>query len=342
MNEKLSLCMICRDDEENVARIVKNARPWVGEIVIIDTGSSDDSVKAALSAGADVVRKAPELLTDGMLRSFSEARTRSFELATRPWRLWLDTDDDLSDWDLLPQLIDHCERLRNDEGRKGLSVTMWYDYSWTDDRSRCTQSFTRERIVHADDGWTWHRPVHEYLGREGEHPRLELGNDQIRVIHMSRGARGLASDRNLRILQHWEKTTGPTEDPIALYYYLGDEMLNRERFQEAFDYFMKVPQHAKGGWWRARSEFRAARSLMIAERYEEAAELLTNVIKATPEHAHPYWELARALSILKRTDLAVEVMRASFDKTPIMGEDIGLRDTMMSHLGIVNDKKVVV
>jgi len=81
---------------------------------------------------------------------------------------------------------------------------------------------------------------------------------------------------------------------------------------------------------------------MIAERYEEAAELLTNVIKATPEHAHPYWELARALSILKRTDLAVEAMRASFDKTPIMGEDIGLRDTMMSHLGIVNDKKVVV
>lgn len=328
----LSLCIINRDDCDHVVRLIKAARPWVGEIIMIDTGSIDNSINAAMEAGVDCVRSMPELLTDGVLRSFAEARQHSFDLATKAWRLWLDTDDDLSDWEALPAVIEKATAFRN-EGHPGLNIKMWYDYSWTPDRSQCTQTFTRERIVHRDDGWTWRRPVHEYLRRvEGPEPIVMLNG--IRVIHLSQGARGLKDDRNFRILREWESSGQAGDDP-ALYYYLGDEYLVREKFDEAFNYFDRC---IKSGipFWTDRAKFRAGRSLVNARRYSEAIDYLATSLKEDPEPANLYWELARALVCVNELDVARSVMHASGSKTPIVGEDPTFQTTMLNFLGMPN------
>lgn len=338
MKQDLSLCIICRDDAVNLTRLITNARPWVGEIVVVDTGSTDSSPDVAREQGADIVHLAPELVgDDGILCSFSAARNLSFSLASRPWKMWLDSDDDMSDWTKLSRIIGLATAHRDITG-PGFNVRLPYDYSWNDDRSRCAQSFSRERIVHADDGWSWHRPIHEYLGRDltpADEPSVSLQTP--RVIHMSQGARSRTNDRNLKVLLRWEREGGGDQDPVALNYYIGDELLNRGRYLEAFDRF-ELARLAKPCttlvYWPARSAFRAARSLMCAGEHARAALYLATVIESIPNVADLRWELSRALSVLNRPKEAKEIFLGAKDHTQIPGEDPLLGELMAQHLGL--------
>ena len=40
----ISLCMIVRNEAPVLRHCLESARPWVDEIVVVDTGSTDDSV----------------------------------------------------------------------------------------------------------------------------------------------------------------------------------------------------------------------------------------------------------------------------------------------------------
>lgn len=325
----ISLCIINRDDMTNLARLVSRARDFVQEIIVVDTGSADGSMRAAREAGADIVEDASDLLDDGCLRSFSEARQRSYDLATRSWQLWLDTDDDLTHWEQLPMLAVAADSARKELG-PGFNVRMWYDYSWNDDRSMCLQSFTRERLSHRDDGWKWQRPLHEYLRRDGFEPFIKV--ERMRVIHLSQGARGVVGDRNLRILQHWYANGGLDEDPMAVNYYLGDEMLARGRFDEAYVFFDACPKNETH--FGNRAIFRGARSLIAAGRVQEAAQYLYAWAQARPNVADFKWELCRALLIGGFHKEALTVYESSRGCEPIEGESPELPIVLAQALGV--------
>lgn len=82
----LSLCMIVKDEEQMLPRCLAAVAGAVDEIVIVDTGSSDATVKIAKSFGAKVI----EFPWTG---SFSEARNVSFDAATGDWVMYLDADE---------------------------------------------------------------------------------------------------------------------------------------------------------------------------------------------------------------------------------------------------------
>jgi glycosyltransferase involved in cell wall biosynthesis len=110
MIENLSLCIIVKDDEENIKRLVSKAKQYISEVIVVDTGSKDGSVDVALDSGAFVVG-ANHLLNPetGFIDSFSEARKLSFQYANNDWIMWLDSDDDLSDWEILKNVISEAE-----------------------------------------------------------------------------------------------------------------------------------------------------------------------------------------------------------------------------------------
>lgn len=85
---QLSLCMIVRDEAQKLARCLESARPWVGEIVVVDTGSADDTVAIAESFGAKVQHVA-------WCDDFSAARNAALEAASGEWALVLDADEEL-------------------------------------------------------------------------------------------------------------------------------------------------------------------------------------------------------------------------------------------------------
>ena len=87
-NPTISLCMIVKNEEHNLARCLKSVKCVVDEIIIVDTGSTDSTVEIAKGYGAKVYHHAWE-------KSFSKARNYSLKYATCDWVFILDADEEL-------------------------------------------------------------------------------------------------------------------------------------------------------------------------------------------------------------------------------------------------------
>ncbi|MBD2017322.1 glycosyltransferase [Microcoleus sp. FACHB-53] len=85
---KLSLCMIVKNEQQNLSRCLDSVKPYVDEIIIIDTGSQDGTPEIALHYGANL--KFFEWCDD-----FAGARNYSISQATGNWILVLDADEEL-------------------------------------------------------------------------------------------------------------------------------------------------------------------------------------------------------------------------------------------------------
>ncbi len=50
----ISLCMIVKNEEDNIGRCLESIKSIVDEIIVVDTGSTDRTIEIALSMGAKV------------------------------------------------------------------------------------------------------------------------------------------------------------------------------------------------------------------------------------------------------------------------------------------------
>ena len=84
----LSLVVIAKDEERAIARCLASV-PFADEVLVLDSGSGDDTVGVATRAGARVIT------TDWP--GHVAQKNRGLELASEPWVLSLDADEWLSD-----------------------------------------------------------------------------------------------------------------------------------------------------------------------------------------------------------------------------------------------------
>lgn len=82
----LAACLIVKDEAEDLPRCLASLQGWVDEIVVVDTGSSDDTVAIAEVAGAHVLH---HRWTD----DFSAARNLALASARSTWCLVIDGDE---------------------------------------------------------------------------------------------------------------------------------------------------------------------------------------------------------------------------------------------------------
>ncbi len=83
---QLSACLIVKNESLFLSRCLESIRSFVDEIIVVDTGSDDNSVKIARSYDARVYHFA---WTD----DFSAARNESLRHATGDWILYIDADE---------------------------------------------------------------------------------------------------------------------------------------------------------------------------------------------------------------------------------------------------------
>ncbi|MEC7241945.1 MAG: glycosyltransferase [Myxococcota bacterium] len=87
----VALCVIARDEEAMIGACLASAWPAVDQVVVIDTGSSDNTAAIARAAGAEV----HPLTWTG---DFSAARNEALKHVRCDWVLVLDCDERLASW----------------------------------------------------------------------------------------------------------------------------------------------------------------------------------------------------------------------------------------------------
>lgn len=84
----ISLCMIVKNEADNLARCLTSVRGAADELIIVDTGSTDDTIAIARSFGAAVI-------SFPWTGDFAAARNAGLEKARGTWILVLDADEEL-------------------------------------------------------------------------------------------------------------------------------------------------------------------------------------------------------------------------------------------------------
>lgn len=86
----LSACMIVKNEQHTIERCLNSLRDVVDEMIVVDTGSTDDTISIARRYGARVYEFAWD-------NDFSHARNESLRHATGDWILVIDADEHLDD-----------------------------------------------------------------------------------------------------------------------------------------------------------------------------------------------------------------------------------------------------
>ncbi len=221
----ISLCMIVKNESDTLARCLDSAREIADEIVIADTGSSDQTKEIA-AAYAD------RLYDFEWCGDFSAARNFIFSKATKEYLLWLDADDVILEKDRtrflkLKQTLD-----------SSVDIVMMPYHAGFDKKGRLTISYDRERLLKNHRGFRWVDRVHEYIPLAGHIVRSECTITHRKLHPTPKG-------RNLSIYRQMERE-GVQMSPRNLYYF-GRELFENDSPQEAIHYF-QLFLHTNKGW----------------------------------------------------------------------------------------------
>ena len=93
LSPKISACMIVKNEEEFLPNCLNSIKGVVDEIIIVDTGSTDDTMTIAKNFGAKVYHHPWN-------DSFSEARNHCLNHASGDWILQIDADEELEQADI--------------------------------------------------------------------------------------------------------------------------------------------------------------------------------------------------------------------------------------------------
>ena len=146
----LSLCMIVKNEEENLGKCLSLARPHVDEIVVVDTGSTDRTIEIAREY-ADVF---DEIEWPG---SFSVARNHSLSLANSDYILILDGDEYIEDQEA-------WKRIRNSLGVLDIAALILPVKNLLGDSNVVSADlFWQERILRNHADIKYHGSVHNQV-----------------------------------------------------------------------------------------------------------------------------------------------------------------------------------
>lgn len=206
----LSLCMIVKNEEAVLERILKPVSQVMDAILIADTGSSDRTKEIAEQYTSQV-------FDFPWCDDFSAPRNFLLEKVSTDYWMWLDADDVLNE--------ENLERLKSlkETLDPGTDVVMMEYAAGFDQSGRTTFSYFRERIMKTSRNFRWNGAVHETVIPEGN-----IIYSDVVIQHRKYGKSD--PDRNLRIYEKILAEGEKLELRHQLYY--GRELYYHQRYPE--------------------------------------------------------------------------------------------------------------
>ncbi len=220
----ISLCMIVKNEEDVLGRCLNCVIDIVDEIIIVDTGSIDNTKQIA--------QKYTDKIYDFQwIDDFSAARNFSYANATMDYIFWLDADDIILEEDR-----EKLKKLKQSLSQKVDHVMMMYNTGF-DANGKVTVSYFRERLSKRVNNSKWMEPVHECLIIGGN-----IINTDICITHKKE--HGTIPGRNISIYKKL-LSRGTPLSPRGLFYY-ARELYQNNFIEDAINYFNQFLDTEKG------------------------------------------------------------------------------------------------
>ena len=288
----ISLCMIVKNEEKNLARCLLSVRDIVDDIVVVDTGSTDRSADIARVFGARVY---PCQWHD----DFSRARNFSLSKAVGRWILILDADEVIA-------RQDHEALLRITRNR---------------DAKTCAYSFITRNYT--DDVGTqgWQANDGKYTGEEAG-----SGWNPSEKVRLFPNGQRICFENPIHELV--EPTLGRAKIPIRkcpvpVHHY---GMLNRDKtsLKKEFYYGLGRKKVSRGNGQLSGLVECAIQSQEIGE-YGEALNIWNDVLQRAPDMALAYFNMSYACIQLEKYD------EGGLAASRAMELDAGLKEAVLNY-----------
>lgn len=223
MKPTLSLCMIVKDEEKLLASCLNSVKDVVNQMVIVDTGSMDDTINIAKDFGAEVY-KFP--WTD----HFAEARNESIKYATGDWILWMDADETL-DPESISELTDRIKE-RNKNVFCSIRITSRNKYENKVIYSEAHRLFPNGLGIHFENR------IHEQISRSAKNAGLQEVITGIHIIHEGYNLTEEEYHKKLlRNLPLLKKMADENKHDSYAHYTLAQNYSGLKKYEEAVKHF---------------------------------------------------------------------------------------------------------
>lgn len=224
-NIPVSVCIIAKNEEKHIAECLKRLLPYHMEIVVTDTGSTDNTKQTAQ-------QYADKILDFTWTDSFSDARNYCALHASNDWILSIDCDEYMlqADMDMLQKVMDTYPKQRGLLQIHNLVIRADGERTYaTDDVPR----FYNRRY------YQYVQPIHEQIiPKKGkQRPDFRL---PVSVIHhgyaLTPAEMKIKQERNLKLLYHQLAAEG--ESPYICFQIAQSELV-LNNFKNAICYYEK-------------------------------------------------------------------------------------------------------
>lgn len=249
---RVSLCMIVRDEEKNLADCLRPVADLFAEIVIVDTGSRDNTRQIARQF-------TPHVLEFEWCDDYSAARNAGLRQATGDWIFWLDADDRIP-----PTQVDQLKRLfeRLDERPRAYFM----DTRLIPAVAGEEPSFvTHRRLFRRHPAVQWKGRVHEQLTPDLSTLGYECLFSEIVIDHVGYQELALAERKRLRKLRLLRMDYAVDPDDPSTLLHLGIALRKSSNGREARRCLQRLVQQERGPAPCLRWVFDALASVAIEE-----------------------------------------------------------------------------
>ena len=291
MGNEISLCMIILNEEEWLENCLNSIKDLVDEIIIVDTGSTDNS--------KEIAKKFTDKIYDfKWCEDFSAARNFSLSKATNDWILSLDADEVIAkmDQDKIREIIklDEAESYFFNWRNYFNDINISGFISCTGDKygeSKIANGFCVAKVLRFfknKKGYVFDGKIHETPASSIKKNKGKIFDTDVVIHHYG----SLDKKKLIEKKEHYikllkkrlEKEDFKEKSKDYVYFELAIELINIKRNAEAIEYLKKAIEISEEYTYL----YNLAAQYLVIKRYEDAEKFFKKAIVKSTEYPEKY------------------------------------------------------
>ncbi|MFA6541116.1 MAG: glycosyltransferase family 2 protein [Bacteroidota bacterium] len=298
MKTTITLSMIVKNEEQYLRECLDSAAPFVDEIVIVDTGSTDGTIEIAKEFGA-------KIFSIPWNNNFSDARNEALARCSSDWVLYLDAD----------------ERIKPGDGPKikGL-ITRQHAWAYTVlvegehwlPSGKVHQVNAYPRLFRRHPKIQFEGAVHEQILPSIARLHKQVHSSDIGILHLGYGeSLERVTEKSMRNISLLEQQLLATPDDDYVKYQLGNSLVVVQKYSRAKEYLRNLEDSAS----LDRSIRASVCNLMVEIELSTMAvgaaeEWCRRSLRLVPEQVMAKWFLSGILAYINNYFEALQILKS--------------------------------